>query len=255
VYLQACQYDLGLFYITALAFSFSNCIVLYPLSMSSVFRVILAFAAAQVVLGAPALHSVTKTARCGASFEHLTCQGSSYGDCCSQYGYCGSSAAYCVTGCQSGYGTCSPVTPIAATVSTDGRCGTVDGLTCLGSAFGDCCRYVSLVLLAIIRILIPFSEHGWCGKSTGYCGKGCNPLFGKCSSTKTSPKPSALGKTSTKLSISPSSSPSPIPSPIHVISINARCGRAHGASPAGLTCRGSSFGNCCSQYSYWYVLS
>ncbi|KAF3043417.1 hypothetical protein E8E12_006231 [Didymella heteroderae] len=36
----------------------------------------------------------------------MTCLGSTFGDCCSQYGYCGSSSGHCGTGCQSGFGNC-----------------------------------------------------------------------------------------------------------------------------------------------------
>ena len=35
-----------------------------------------------------------------------TCRGSTYGDCCSQYGFCGRASTYCFEGCQSGYGDC-----------------------------------------------------------------------------------------------------------------------------------------------------
>ncbi|KAH4256362.1 hypothetical protein HBI04_230710 [Parastagonospora nodorum] len=33
-----------------------------------------------------------------------TCVGSSFGNCCSAYGWCGSTAAFCATGCQAGFG-------------------------------------------------------------------------------------------------------------------------------------------------------
>jgi len=46
-------------------------------------------------------------------------------------------------------------------VSVDGTCG--NGLTCLGSHWGQCC-----------------SEHGYCGNSDAYCGRGCLPAFGEC---------------------------------------------------------------------------
>ncbi|KAF2262955.1 hypothetical protein CC78DRAFT_618050 [Lojkania enalia] len=36
----------------------------------------------------------------------FTCLGSTFGNCCSQYGWCGSTSAYCGTGCQSGFGNC-----------------------------------------------------------------------------------------------------------------------------------------------------
>ena len=47
------------------------------------------------------------------------------------------------------------------TVSTDGRCGGT--VTCLGSAFGDCC-----------------SQWGWCGSAVDWCGSGCQPSAGSC---------------------------------------------------------------------------
>ncbi|OSS54028.1 hypothetical protein B5807_00423 [Epicoccum nigrum] len=37
----------------------------------------------------------------------FTCQGSTFGNCCSQYGWCGSTTGHCTSGCQSGFGTCS----------------------------------------------------------------------------------------------------------------------------------------------------
>ncbi|KAF1842529.1 carbohydrate esterase family 4 protein, partial [Cucurbitaria berberidis CBS 394.84] len=37
----------------------------------------------------------------------FTCQGSSYGNCCSQYGWCGSTTDHCSAGCNSAFGTCS----------------------------------------------------------------------------------------------------------------------------------------------------
>ncbi|KAF2023810.1 hypothetical protein EK21DRAFT_49335, partial [Setomelanomma holmii] len=49
--------------------------------------------------------SVSKTGRCGSEFG-LTCLGSKFGSCCSQYSYCGSSTAYCGEGCKGGFGIC-----------------------------------------------------------------------------------------------------------------------------------------------------
>ncbi|KAK4144486.1 carbohydrate-binding module family 18 protein [Dichotomopilus funicola] len=46
---------------------------------------------------------VSKDGNCGDGF---TCEGSTYGNCCSVNGYCGSSADYCGEGCQVGFGTC-----------------------------------------------------------------------------------------------------------------------------------------------------
>ncbi|KAH7135567.1 hypothetical protein B0J11DRAFT_393696, partial [Dendryphion nanum] len=35
-----------------------------------------------------------------------TCQGSDFGNCCSEYGYCGNTEIYCAAGCQPAFGTC-----------------------------------------------------------------------------------------------------------------------------------------------------
>lgn len=48
-------------------------------------------------------------------------------------------------------------------VSTDGTCAGTAGMTCAGSAFGDCC-----------------SSSGFCGSTTAYCGAGCQAEFGTC---------------------------------------------------------------------------
>lgn len=42
-----------------------------------------------------------------AGTNQYTCQGSVFGNCCSQYGWCGSTTGHCGTGCQAAFGTCS----------------------------------------------------------------------------------------------------------------------------------------------------
>lgn len=117
---------------------------------------------------------VSTDGSCGST-SGFTCQGSTFGTCCSQYGWCGSSTDHCAVGCQTAFGTCTsggaPTTSAAPTpsaapskVSTDGTCGGAKGLTCKGSAFGNCC-----------------SQYGWCGSTSGHCGTGCNKGFGSCS--------------------------------------------------------------------------
>ncbi|KAK7187425.1 keratin-associated protein 5-4 [Paraphaeosphaeria sporulosa] len=145
-------------------------------------------AAAQAAQGASI--RISGTARCGPSFG-LTCQGSSFGNRCSKYGYCGSRNDYCGDGCQTGWGTCkSGSAPVAQSkISKNGRCGIEGGATCLGSKYGNFCST---------------SQYGFCGSNTNFCGKGFNPLFGNCSGSpssirsRTSPAPS-----STKVSSSP----------------------------------------------------
>ncbi|KAI0123660.1 muramidase [Xylariales sp. AK1849] len=51
----------------------------------------------------------------------------------------------------------------AAPISSNGLCGGSDGMTCAGSAFGDCC-----------------SSSGYCGSSSDYCSVGCQTAFGTC---------------------------------------------------------------------------
>ncbi|KAL6706021.1 hypothetical protein ACN47E_006123 [Coniothyrium glycines] len=51
--------------------------------------------------------AVSTNGRCGPRFGKTTCQGSRYGDCCSQYDYCGKSQDHCTTGCQFLFGKCT----------------------------------------------------------------------------------------------------------------------------------------------------
>jgi hypothetical protein len=189
-------------------------------------------------LGAPLLVnalSINTSDRCGAQFNGLTCKGSTFGECCSKYNYCGTTYGHCGSGCQTGYGVCTtsspPVATTASKVSTDGSCAGSKGLTCQGSAFGNCC-----------------SQHGYCGKSSTYCGEKCNANFGTCSSLPAASSPKAFGTTTTLSS----SSSKPVAS--QKVSTEGRCGNTFGAS-GGMTCAGSKFGQCCSQYSYWYVIA
>ncbi|KAK8848875.1 carbohydrate-binding module family 18 [Apiospora arundinis] len=166
----------------------------------------------------------------GACGPGITCQGSQYGNCCSQNGWCGASIDYCGGGCQRQFGTCispdntlpadSPLPPVTSptklptgpgagipdspltTTTTTAPAptqtlkvspdGTCGGdTTCQGSEFGNCC-----------------SEHGWCGNTADYCGEGCQPNFGSgCSQaseppttptpTPTTPPPTSTTTTST----------------------------------------------------------
>ncbi|GAB7346819.1 hypothetical protein MBLNU459_g1915t1 [Dothideomycetes sp. NU459] len=128
-------------------------------------------------------------------------------------------------------------------ISTDGACGT--GVTCQGSTFGNCC-----------------SSHGWCGQSSDYCDAGCNSQFGSCGATVKSRKAASdFGisdhRAQLKRSFERSSVLEEAQTPdsadhllnhadTHLdrrqtISTNGNCGN-------GVTCEGSAFGNCCSQY-------
>src|SRR4051794_8866248 len=70
------------------------------------------------------------------------------------------------------------------------------------------------------------SVNGWCGRTTDYCGTGCQSAFGSCGASA-NPTTSAPVPTTTK------------------VSDDGSCGGS-----TGNTCQGSSFGNCCSQYGW-----
>ncbi|KAI7317595.1 hypothetical protein KC315_g10351 [Hortaea werneckii] len=58
---------------------------------------------------APAVSTgaVSEDGTCGLENDGQTCEGSGFGDCCSEYGFCGSTDFYCDTGCLVGYGKCN----------------------------------------------------------------------------------------------------------------------------------------------------
>ncbi|KAH8586454.1 hypothetical protein B0O99DRAFT_644390 [Bisporella sp. PMI_857] len=155
----------------------------------------------------PGSQVVSASGSCGAtSTSNITCQGSSFGDCCSPRGFCGNDDDYCGSGCQTLFGTCyestdttssssssstpsraSSVGPVNTAVSTtsstpssapiatavgpasvDGNCGSNSATiaTCFGSEFGDCC-----------------SGAGFCGGNSSYCFSGCQLLYGLCGSS------------------------------------------------------------------------
>ncbi|TLD33697.1 hypothetical protein PspLS_00232 [Pyricularia sp. CBS 133598] len=169
---------------------------------------------------------ISLDAKCG---NGVTCQGSSYGNCCSRSGWCGVGATYCGTGCQSAFGICDVVgqskssqtptsikttsgasppsgTASARKITDTGGCGKDHQyMTCAGSAFGTCC-----------------SSYGYCGSLDTYCGAGCQEKFGTCRSNPVGTK---------------------------AISPDARCGYSSG-STGGYTCKNSIWGNCCSDQLY-----
>lgn len=102
---------------------------------------------------------VSTNGLCGPSNDFATCNGTSFGSCCSISGYCGNGDAYCSPGnCYAG--ACTGPT---SGVTTNGTCGpSWGGLTCDNPNFGPCC-----------------SIHGYCGTGTDYCGAG-NCFSGAC---------------------------------------------------------------------------
>ncbi|KAF2823091.1 hypothetical protein CC86DRAFT_469652 [Ophiobolus disseminans] len=80
------------------------------------------------------------------------------------------------------------------------------------------------------------SAYGWCGNSDAYCRatRGCQSGYGRCVGASS---PSASRAAGVVVA-------SPIPA--SPISNNARCGSTFG----GKTCKGSAYGDCCSQYKF-----
>ncbi len=135
-------------------------------------------------------------------------------------------------------------------ISTDGACG--NGVTCLGSSFGNCC-----------------SSSGFCGSTSAYCGSGCQREFGGCDNPtlpdgQTSSTDGTCGGTVSCLYSGFGDCCSQYgfcgSSAAHCgtgcqgtlgrcdggglsISVDGTCGN-------GVTCQGSEFGNCCSEYGY-----
>lgn len=149
----------------------------------------------------------------GACGDGVTCEGSVFGNCCSQHGWCGEASTYCNAGCQSDFGTCGNAVKPRSIVSKYGMCGR-NGQTCAGSSFGPCCG--------------PFDA---CGSSAAICGYGCQSGFGKCNDD-------AYAMLKLKKRDGDSSETA-----LATVSIDGECG-------GGVTCEGSAYGNCCSQYGF-----
>ncbi|KAF2877526.1 hypothetical protein BDV95DRAFT_150887 [Massariosphaeria phaeospora] len=111
-------------------------------------------------------------------------------------------------------------------ISRDARCG--PGYTCKGSKFGDCC-----------------SQYGWCGRTKDYCGNGCQLAFGTCSASASTLSTSTRPTLSSSLQPASPIRPSPTIVPTLKVSQDARC-----AGATKQTCKGSVFGDCCSQYGW-----
>ncbi|KAE9372960.1 carbohydrate-binding module family 18 protein [Stipitochalara longipes BDJ] len=116
----------------------------------------------------------TTTGQCGRQHGYRQCAGV-WGDCCNADGKCGTGPSYCGVGmCQLGNCTIPAVAglPPLSGNNTAGTCGGTNALTCDGS-YGRCCN-----------------KNGMCGSLLSDCGPGCQPQFGTCNSSTTSPSSS-----------------------------------------------------------------
>ncbi|KAJ2905196.1 hypothetical protein MKZ38_006102 [Zalerion maritima] len=147
----------------------------------------------------------------GTCGSGITCLGSEFGDCCSQNGWCGSTEDYCSTGCQSDYGDCDATATATATASsTADPTSTATGSV---STDGSCGSGITCLGSEFGDCC---SQHSWCGSTDAYCGTGCQSDFGSCTSSDTGSD---------------------------TVSTDGTCGD-------GVTCEGSEFGDCCSQYGW-----
>lgn len=62
------------------------------------------YAAGSIVVSAGSLRA-SEDGKCGDG-NGQTCEGSVFGECCSQVGYCGGNESYCGMGCQGDFGVC-----------------------------------------------------------------------------------------------------------------------------------------------------
>ncbi|OUM56333.1 carbohydrate-binding module family 18 protein, partial [Piromyces sp. E2] len=100
--------------------------------------------------------------RCGViNGKIILCPNNS---CCSKYGSCAYTDDFCGKGCQPAFGKCNGVNNSPKIeMSTDGRCGVQNDGKILLCPNNSCC-----------------SKYGSCAYSDAFCGKGCQPAFGKC---------------------------------------------------------------------------
>ncbi|KAF5024579.1 hypothetical protein F66182_3342 [Fusarium sp. NRRL 66182] len=188
--------------------------------------------------------NISTDGSCGKNGK--TCKGSKYGDCCSSSGFCGTGNDFCKIGCQSAFGTCDAS---ASNISTDGTCSS-NGKTCKGSTFGSCC-----------------SSNNSCGSTTAHCGQGCNEKFGTCNAGSGSISTDGscgkngktckgstygdccssngfCGKSTDHCDAGCQSAFGTCNTAASTISTDGSCGKN------GKTCKGSTFGSCCSPQGY-----
>ncbi|KAF5867467.1 putative glycoside hydrolase family 61 protein [Botrytis fragariae] len=65
------------------------------------------YCVAGTTTGSDGTSSISINGLCGADNTNYTCEGSVFGDCCSECGNCGSTSDFCGVGCQSLFGSCT----------------------------------------------------------------------------------------------------------------------------------------------------
>ncbi|GKT81095.1 chitin recognition protein [Colletotrichum tofieldiae] len=230
---------------------------------------------------------ISLDATCGAA-SGKTCQGSTFGNCCSKNGWCGSTASYCGTGCQSKYGTCGSQS------SSSGHFfffyladqhffvfHTIKHWLQLhfaqqyqlahffwhytGSASRSAASSTSTLPVSVDGVCGASngrqcfgsasgnccSQYGWCGSTSEHCGSGCQSAYGTCnsgSSSSASGNPASSSGGATPASSSGATRASSSSPAAATNTKISTTGQCGGTG--GLNCLGSNFGDCCSPYNY-----
>ncbi|KAJ9161580.1 hypothetical protein NKR19_g2154 [Coniochaeta hoffmannii] len=166
---------------------------------------------------------ISQNGMCG---NGTTCAGSRFGRCCSQFYYCGSEDSFCGGGCQSQFGSCGVAGGVVSTVTVTSivtssitislGSGTVPAVTVT--------QTVTSIISSVVTTTIVGTTVGPTSSST--------PVITPTPTTTTS-------RTTTSSVSTPSVS---IPAGLRS-STDGTCGN-------GVTCLGSSGGQCCSQWGY-----
>ncbi|KAK2000074.1 glycoside hydrolase/deacetylase [Colletotrichum falcatum] len=199
---------------------------------------------------------VSLDATCGAT-AGKTCQGSTFGNCCSVNGWCGSTSAYCGTGCQPGYGTCASQSSSSRSstgrTSSPSSSGRSSSTSSRNSVSAQSNGPSSLSRTSAQSVSPSSSASGTSFRpsaaasslsSTRSASSSSVSLSSDKPSSGTSSPPGAAASSGTSSGAVSATSTSPAAANTK-ISTTGQCGGTD-----ALSCLGSSFGDCCSPYNY-----
>jgi hypothetical protein len=192
---------------------------------------------------------------CGPTTSN-TCQGSTFGNCCSQYGYCGGTSDYCGTGCQSGFGTCGQVSS-GNSSSPSGMSSSSPSTMSSSSAASQAVSYPVDTMTETITYITTMTQTASVYTAVSNSSISSPSFVSVTQATSqgstfiTMVKPTTTSTSTSTSSTSMHDLVTIIPTHLRrrqsglTISPNGLCG-----SSTGYTCQGSNFGDCCSQYGY-----
>lgn len=166
---------------------------------------------------------ISQNGMCGNT---TTCAGSRFGRCCSQFYYCGSEDSFCGGGCQSQFGSCGIGGGAVSTVTVTSTVTSTITVSVSGTVPAITTQTVTSIISSIL--------------TTTVTGTTIGPTSSSTSSTPVITTPTTTSSTS---STTTSSTPSvSIPAGLRTTT-DGTCGN-------GLTCLGSTGGQCCSQWGF-----